>query len=213
MPSGSPDCVCSRWSGSPPKHHWRFFFFPVSVFFIIILRYFPWCLACCRWEREKLYVWIINSPSAGFPAKYCTNQSVCSSAALLVCRITAEFNHTDTKSKVVMVARCQEWGEFKRKKRCNWKLLKLREDSHIFWLSVCVTPTSCWQLSVKLWDVWLCASVCRLAGWAQLCRRNVHQQRELWLFLLFLLHLFLFCLHWCVEGALDVVGNKFKNSN
>lgn len=68
------------------------YLFPVSVFFNTISRYFPWCLACCRWVREKLYVCIINSPSACFPAKYCPNLRqccvcVCSSAALVFCRL------------------------------------------------------------------------------------------------------------------------------
>lgn len=114
-------------------------FFPVSVFFIIILRYFPWCLACCRWEREKLYVWVINSPSACFPAKDCTNQSssVCCSAVPLVSRITAEFNRPDTNwnwnggwnsGKVKRM----QW--FQEKKIKSEKLLKLRAESYIIHL-------------------------------------------------------------------------------
>lgn len=56
------------------KSNWRLSkallsIFPLSVFFIVLSRYFPWWLACCRWEREKLHVWIMNShlPSISLP--------------------------------------------------------------------------------------------------------------------------------------------------
>lgn len=47
------------------KSNWRLSkallsIFPVSFCFIVLSRYFPWWLACCRWKRENC-VWIMNS--------------------------------------------------------------------------------------------------------------------------------------------------------
>lgn len=45
--------------------------FPVSVFFMVLSRNFPWWPTCCRWEKEKLYVWIMNSHLfSSFSAKH-----------------------------------------------------------------------------------------------------------------------------------------------
>lgn len=47
------------------KSNWRLSkallsIFPVFFCFIVLSRYFPWWLACCRWKRENC-VWIMNS--------------------------------------------------------------------------------------------------------------------------------------------------------
>lgn len=49
--------------------------FPVSVFFIILSRYFPWWLACCRWERAIVCLDNELTPSSFFPAKHSINSS------------------------------------------------------------------------------------------------------------------------------------------
>lgn len=82
--SGSPDCVCSTSPiGASPKHYWAY---SLSVFFIVLSRYFPWWLACCRWERAKFFVWIMNlAPSSHSSARHSTIHSDAISSIPIVC--------------------------------------------------------------------------------------------------------------------------------
>lgn len=59
--------------------------FPVSVFFIVISRYFPWWLACCRWESEILCLDNELTPSSYFSAKHSINHSDAISSIPTLC--------------------------------------------------------------------------------------------------------------------------------